>query len=81
MKLLKQLLLQPILKTLIRKNMVTQPKVVSLEEKQCIGYMITTSFKGNQKKKDTFESFHFSFFIVYAMNYIYFDLVLKEFQK
>jgi predicted transcriptional regulator YdeE len=32
--------------------MVTEPKLVDLEEKRCIGYMITTSFKGNQKKKD-----------------------------
>ena len=51
MKLAKQLI-QPFVKFLIRKNIVTQPKLIDLNEKQCIGYMITTSFKGNQKKKD-----------------------------
>jgi len=58
MKLMKQLLLEPVLKFLIRKNLLTQPKVVDLEEKQCIGYMITTSFKGNQKKKDIPPFYH-----------------------
>jgi predicted transcriptional regulator YdeE len=31
---------------------VTQPKLIDLDEKRCIGYMIQTSFKGNQKKRD-----------------------------
>ena len=52
MKLVKRFILQPVLKFLNRNNMVTQPKVIKVEEKRCIGYMITTSFKGNQKKKD-----------------------------
>ncbi len=52
MKLIKQLLLEPVFKMVIRKNVVTQPKVIEIEEKKCIGYMIKTSFKGNQKKKD-----------------------------
>lgn len=55
---MKQVLLGPVLKFLIRKNLVTQPKVVQLGKKQCIGYMITTSLKGNQKKKDIPPFYH-----------------------
>ena len=58
MKLIKKFLLQPVLKFLIRKNIVTQPKVIEIEEKKCIGYMITTSFKGNQKKKNIPPFYH-----------------------
>lgn len=58
MKLIKQLLLQPILKAIIRKNVVTQPKVIDLDEKKCIGYKIATSLEGNQKKKDIPPFYH-----------------------
>ena len=58
MKAVKRYLIQPVLKLLIRKNLVTQPKVVDLEERQCIGYMITTTFKGNQKKRDIPPFYH-----------------------
>lgn len=58
MKLLKQLLFGPVLKFLIKKTLTTQPKVVNLEERQCIGYMITTTLKGNQKKKDIPPFYH-----------------------
>ncbi len=58
MNLIKKLLLQPLLKSIIRKNIVTQPKVINFNEKQCIGYKITTSFKGNQKKKDIPPFYH-----------------------
>jgi predicted transcriptional regulator YdeE len=52
MKLIKLLLFQPLLKLMTRKNIVTWPKVIELDEKKCIGYKISTSFAGNQKKKD-----------------------------
>ena len=58
MKFIQIILLRPILKLLIRKNMVTQPKVIELKKKHCIGYMITTSFKGNQKKRDIPPFYH-----------------------
>ena len=58
MKSVRLLLLNPILKFLIRKNIVTQPKVVELTEKHCIGYMITTSFEGNRKKEDIPPFYH-----------------------
>jgi hypothetical protein len=32
--------------------MITEPKIIDLKEKQCIGYIITTSLKGNRKKED-----------------------------
>ena len=32
--------------------------MIEIEEKKCIGYMITTSFKGNQKKKDIPPFYH-----------------------
>jgi predicted transcriptional regulator YdeE len=57
MKLLKKLA-QPILKSVIRKNVVTRPEVIDLDEKKCIGYMISTSFEGNQKKKDIPPFYH-----------------------
>jgi predicted transcriptional regulator YdeE len=52
MKWIKRLLLQPLLKLIIRKNIVSWPKVIELDEIKCIGYKISTSFVGNQKKKD-----------------------------
>lgn len=52
MKLVKRWFLQPLLKLIIRKNLVNQLKTVELEKKKCIGYMISTSLAGNQKKKD-----------------------------
>ncbi len=58
MKSMKLLLMNPILKLLIRKNIVTKPKVVELDEKNCIGYKKTTSFEGNQKKKDIPPFYH-----------------------
>jgi predicted transcriptional regulator YdeE len=58
MKLIKQLFLEPLLKLIIRKNMVGQPEVIELEEKKCIGYMISTSLVGNQKKKDIPPFYH-----------------------
>ena len=58
MKAVKRYLIQPVLKFLIRKNLVTQPKVVDLEESQCIGYKITTTFKDNQKKRDIPPFYH-----------------------
>ena len=58
MNFIKKFLLQPLLKSKTRKNIVTQPVVVNLAEKKCIGYRITTSFKGNQKKKDIPPFYH-----------------------
>ena len=37
MKAVKQYLIQPVLRFLIRKNLVAEPKVVDIEERQCIG--------------------------------------------
>jgi predicted transcriptional regulator YdeE len=52
MKLVKLLILQLLLKMIIRKNIVSWPKVIEVDQKKCIGYKISTSFDGNQKKKD-----------------------------
>lgn len=52
MKPIKPLILQPILKLMIRKNVVSWPKVIELDQKKCIGFKITTSITGNRKKKD-----------------------------
>lgn len=45
-------ILQPFLKRIIRKNIVSWPNVIEFDEKKCIGFKISTSFTGNQKKKD-----------------------------
>ena len=57
MKIIKQIV-EPLIRRIIRKNMVTPPKVIDFEKKQCIGYQITTTFKGNQKKKDIPPFYH-----------------------
>jgi len=58
MNLIKKFLFQPLLGFITRKNIVTQPKVINFDEKHCIGYKITTSFTGNQKKKDIPPFYH-----------------------
>jgi len=58
MNLIKQFLFQPLLGFMTRKNIVAQPKVINFNEKHCIGYKITTSFTGNQQKKDIPPFFH-----------------------
>ncbi len=58
MKFMKQVFAQSLLRLLTRKNRVSQLEVIDLAEKQCIGYMITTSFEGNQKKKDIPPFYH-----------------------
>jgi predicted transcriptional regulator YdeE len=58
MNYVKQMVIGSILKALTRKNLVTQPKVVELEEKACIGFKITTSLKGNRKKRDIPPFYH-----------------------
>ena len=39
-------------------NMLSIPEVVDLEEKACIGYVITTSVENNRKKEDIPPFFH-----------------------
>lgn len=58
MKPIKLLIVNAFLKLLVRRNIVTKPKVVELDEKHCIGYMITTSFEGNRKKEDIPPFYH-----------------------
>ena len=57
MKIIKQLF-QPLVKFIIRKNVVTPPKLIDFKKKHCIGYRITTTFKGNQKKNDIPPFYH-----------------------
>ncbi len=42
----------------IGENMLSFPKVVKLDEKNCIGYVITTSVLGDRKKRDIPPFFH-----------------------
>ena len=58
MNLIKKLILQPVLKSIIKKNLVSEPKIVEIEEKKCIGYSIETSFKGKRLKKDIPPFYH-----------------------
>ena len=52
MKLVKRYIFHPILKAMIRKNIVSWPRVIELDQKKCIGFKIATSFSGNRKKTD-----------------------------
>ena len=59
MNSIKKALLKLILKKATKKNILSQPKVVELGEKKCIGYTITTSFRKNQKKTDIPPFYHY----------------------
>lgn len=58
MKQIKNLLFRFLVKTLSKKNIVTEPKEIKLREKKCIGYSITTSLKNNKKQKDIPPFYH-----------------------
>lgn len=58
MNSVKQMVIGSILKLLTRKNILTRPKVVELDEKACIGYKISTSLQGNRKKRDIPPFYH-----------------------
>ena len=58
MKPIRQWLLRPILAYVARRHIVTAPKVIELQQKRCIGYRITTSFKGNRKKREIPPFYH-----------------------
>ena len=58
MNLIKDLIVAPILKKGCKKNLLSEPGVVLLEEKPCIGYSTTTTLKGNRKRKDIPPFFH-----------------------
>lgn len=58
MKVLKKVFFRFFIKTIVKKNMVTEPKRMSLSKKEFIGYSISTSLKNNKKQEDIPPFYH-----------------------
>jgi predicted transcriptional regulator YdeE len=58
MNLIKKLILHPILKSIIKNNIVSEHVVIDIEEVNCIGYSIETSFNKKKLKIDIPPFYH-----------------------
>jgi predicted transcriptional regulator YdeE len=56
--MIKKIIMWLIMKGIVRKNMLTEPKVIQLPAMNFAGYSIATTLNGNQQKKDIPPFYH-----------------------
>lgn len=56
--MVKKVIMRQIMKSIVRKDMLAEPKVIQLPAMKFMGYSIATTLKDNQQKKDIPPFYH-----------------------
>lgn len=56
--MVKKVIMRQIMKSIVKKNMLAEPKVIQLPVMKLAGYSIATTLKGNQQKADIPPFYH-----------------------